>query len=64
MNNGNTHFEIDEYPLITPYLEIEGTPKNIQRYVNKLGFIMEQTTPLTAPQVLKKYKVNQHFLKF
>ena len=58
------HFEIDKYPDIPPYLEIEGSKDNIERIVKKLGYSMSETTNLTATQVLKKYRVNSNIQKF
>lgn len=56
--------EIDKYPGIPPYLEVEGNKKTIPVVVKKLGFTMNDTTNLTSSKVLKKYGKNIDFLKF
>ena len=61
---GKTKFEIDEYPGVPAYLEIEGSPREIKKYVRLLGFTMQQTTTLSATSVLKQYKVNHTHLAF
>ncbi len=61
---GTTAFEIDEYPHIPPYLEIEGAPDNIKKYVGLLGFTMQDTSNESSTNVLKKYRVRHDFLTF
>lgn len=61
---GAVQCEIDEYPQIPPYLEIEGSKKDILNTLNKLGIPFSETTSMSATQVLKKYRVAQNFLKF
>ena len=61
---GNTHFEIDEYPGIPAYLEIESDKYNILKYTKVLGYTHEQTSSASAASVLKKYHVNKDFLIF
>lgn len=48
-------FEIDQYPSIPPYLEIEGSESAIQTIIPQLGYTMADTTTMTATQVLKHY---------
>lgn len=61
---GKARCEIDEYPKIPPYLEIEGPKKEILSIVKKLGFSLKDTTKKSASKVLEKYNVNNKFLKF
>jgi adenylate cyclase class 2 len=56
--------EIDEYPGVPPYLEIEGPKKNIEALVKKLGFRMSQTTNYTYQQVIKSYGLDPKRLLF
>lgn len=57
-------FEIDEHPGIPPYLEIEGSPKDITASVKALGYRMQDTCNLTASQVLKKYGRPENTITF
>lgn len=56
--------EIDQYPKIPPYLEIEGSQEDILSVVKELGFSLKDTTNKSASKVLKKYNVNSKILKF
>ncbi len=60
----NTKIEIDEYPKIPPYMEIEGTEENIKSTLSLLGFTLEDTCTLTATDVIKKCGENHEFLVF
>jgi adenylate cyclase class 2 len=59
-----TKIEIDIYPGVPPYIEIEGDEKTIPLVVKKLGYTMKDTTNIGGIQVLKKYGKNTEFLKF
>lgn len=61
---GKTKFEIDEYPRLPPYLEIEGSQEEIGKYVKLLGFTMKQASLLSATKLLKQHKVNHVHLVF
>ena len=61
---GNARCEIDQYPQIPPYMEIEGSEKDILEIVGKLGYTLKDTTKMSASKVLKKYKVDDKVLKF
>lgn len=63
---GKVKIEIDQYPKIPAYLEIEGpSKKDIERVAQQLGFNKDQLTKLTATEVLKYYKVKDpSFIKF
>ena len=61
---GNAKFEIDKYPTIPAYVEIEGTKKSIQEALKKIGYSMKDTTNMTSSQVLKQYGQNPNFQRF
>ncbi len=61
---GKVKFEIDKYPTIPVYLEIEGTKKTIQEALKKIGYSMKDATNMTSSQVLKKYGKNPNFQRF
>jgi adenylate cyclase class 2 len=61
---GKTKIEIDEYPGIPAYLEVEGDERSIPPVVRKLGFTMNDTTNISSTKVLKKYGKNPDFIKF
>ena len=56
--------EIDKYPSIPAYLEIEGSKKEIENLLKRLGYKLSQTTNMNATSVLKYYNVNPNFQKF
>lgn len=51
----NVEIELDEHPSIPPYMEIEGSKKDIRSTLLKLDYTMADTTTMTATEVLKKY---------
>jgi adenylate cyclase, class 2 len=61
---GKTKIEIDQYPGIPSYLEVEGNEKTIPPVVKKLGYSMKYTLNISSTKVLKKYGKNTEFLKF
>ena len=56
--------EIDEYPDIPPYLEIEGAEKDIVSLVSKLGFSLKDTTNKRAFVILREYGLNPKHISF
>ncbi|MGV8168796.1 MAG: hypothetical protein ACP5N3_01955, partial [Candidatus Nanoarchaeia archaeon] len=56
--------EIDEFPGVPPFLEIEGEKSEIERIIGLLGFSMNDTTNMHGGQVLKKYGKQSADLKF
>ena len=60
----NVKFEIDKYPTIPPYLEIEATKKDIKIALKKLGYSMKDTTNMASTKVLKYYKKNPNYQTF
>ncbi|MFH1501030.1 MAG: class IV adenylate cyclase [archaeon] len=61
---GKLKIEIDKYPEIPAYLELEGPKEEITKGLKLLGFKIEQTSALTSTMVLTKYKANPYIQKF
>jgi len=61
---GKVHFEIDKFPTIPAYLEIEGSRGDIIKMVKALGYTMADTTSKVAAEVLKDYGQNPFYQKF
>ena len=57
-------FEIDEYPGIPPFLEIEGSPKTIRAALQSLNLSLRDTTTMTAPEVIRSYGFDDRFISF
>ena len=57
-------FEIDKYPEIPAYMEIEGSKGDINVALKDLGYTIEDTTNITATQVLKQYGADHNKQKF
>jgi len=61
---GNVEVEIDFWPKIPPYLEIEGKSAiRVKSVVKMLGFDLSQTTSINTEDVYKKYGLNLHDFK-
>lgn len=60
----NTNFEIDKYPDIPPYLEIEGCKDNIIKYLNLLGYDISESSSMNSTEVLKYYNVDYNYQSF
>jgi adenylate cyclase, class 2 len=56
--------EIDTYPKVPSYMEVEGDESSIPVVVKKLGFDMKDALNISATKVLKKYGKDVDFLKF
>jgi adenylate cyclase, class 2 len=55
----NVEIEIDTWPMIPAYLEVEGQSKEeIEKMVQLLGFTMEQTTSINVKKVYLKYGID------
>lgn len=53
--------DIDEWPLIPPYIELEGESiEKIKEVADKLGFKWENHIICSATQILKHYGVDSH----
>lgn len=60
----NVEIEIDFWPLIPPYLEIEGkTIEDVEKAVNKIGFDMQQTTSINTIKIYKQYWIDLDSIK-
>ncbi len=50
------HFEIDTYPGIPPFLEVEAPDlSTVKKYVKKLGFSMSQAKPWSTYELFRHY---------
>ncbi len=57
---GNTRFEIDNFPGIPVYLEIEAqTEEEVEKAVKLLGYTIKQTTSDSMNKLIEKYKVGR-----
>ncbi|MFZ2189991.1 MAG: class IV adenylate cyclase [Candidatus Magasanikiibacteriota bacterium] len=56
--------EIDKYPLIPAYIELEGSAKDIKTLLKKLDIDIRHTYTYTVPEVFKHYKINKQIIKF
>jgi adenylate cyclase class 2 len=64
-NIGRIKIEIDKYPYLKPYLEIEGSNKiEIKKILNKLGFSFRHTTNKTATEIILDAGLNPNYLLF
>lgn len=60
----DVEIEIDFWPLIPPYLEIEGKSiKDVEKMIEKLGFDVSQTTSINTNLVYRKYGYELHAIK-
>jgi len=56
--------EIDSWPKIPPYLEIEGnSEEEVEKMIETLNFDKSQTTSMNVEQVYKKYNIDIHSFK-
>ncbi len=56
--------EIDFWPKIPAYLEVEGkSVEDVERVVKLLGFTMEQTTALSTNKIYTNYGIDLHSFK-
>lgn len=65
---GNVKIEIDFWPMLTPYLEIEGeTKRAVEKTIEKLGFNKQDITDLDTVDIYKQQGIdvlNIKHLKF
>lgn len=60
----DVEIEIDFWPMIPPYIEIEGNSiKDVENIVEKLGFQMSQTTSINTIKVYDKYGIDLNSIK-
>jgi adenylate cyclase class 2 len=57
-------FDIDEFPTIPPYMEIEGPPEETKNILPKLGYSLDQTTKMSASQTLRWYGKNPNMQRW
>jgi adenylate cyclase class 2 len=58
---GSLTFDIDMWPLLKPYLEIEGdTWENVEKISEKLGFSWEDHLRCSTMQVYEKEGINEN----
>ncbi len=56
--------EVDFWPLIPPYLEIEGqSVDEVKKMVRKLGYELKQTTSINTKKVYEKYGIDSALIK-
>lgn len=61
---GNAEIEIDFWPRIPPYLEIEAkTIFGVETMIKKLGFNVSQSTSISTIKVYKKYGIDLEAIK-
>lgn len=62
---GDVTVDVDEYPGMKPYFEIEGPDgETIERVLEQLGFTMADATNATAADVIKAAGLNPDLLVF
>jgi len=62
---GTAHIEVDTYPGMRPYAEIESTnKKEIEKFIEKIGFPLEYATKKTATEVIRDADLNPDDLVF
>lgn len=61
---GEVHVELDEYPKIPAYIEVEGSKEDIVALLAQLGLSMADTCDLTASQVIAQYGEDPYDLCF
>lgn len=58
---GSVEIEIDEWPQIPPYMEIEGPSKEeIEEVVSQLGYSMSDTTSENTEKIYARYGLDIH----
>lgn len=62
---GNIKVEIDEYPRMMPYMEIEATSKlAVRNFLEELGFPLRYSTKRTATEIIRDAGLNPDNLLF
>ena len=62
---GHVRIEIDEYPKMRPYMEIEASSKEkIEKFLKKMGFNLEHATKKAATEVIRDAGLNPDNLTF
>jgi len=62
---GTIRIEVDTYPEIKPYAEIESTnKKDIKEFLDKMGFVLEYAVKKTATEIIRDAGLNPDNLVF
>ncbi len=62
---GDVKVELDEYPEIPPYVEIEGNnQKSVEDFIKSLGFELKHTVHFSATEIIKQYGKDPSNLQF
>jgi adenylate cyclase, class 2 len=60
----NVKIEIDFWPMLKPYLEIEGNSvKEVENIIKKLGFTMTDTTTMNTKEIYKQQNIDTDKIK-
>lgn len=62
--SGNVLFEIDKYPKIPTYLELEGPKSEINKWIKRLEIDPKETTNMNVSEVIKTYGLEEDGLVF
>jgi len=62
--SGNVFFEIDKYPQIPTYLELEGPKAEINKWIKRLEINPGKATNMNVSEVIKFYGVKEDCLVF
>ncbi len=60
----NSEILIDEYPRTPPYMEVEGSKKEIIEIIHKLGYSMADTTDVTIHGLFARHGIDAGHLVF
>ena len=61
---GDVEFDIDCYPMIPPYMEIEAIDEDtVNEYISKLGLSDHETTVDSLKKIYKRYNVDFESMK-
>lgn len=62
---GKIKVELDQYPNIPPYMEIEGNnQKHVNEFLTKLGYDLKYTVNFSATEIIRQYGKNPSNLTF
>jgi adenylate cyclase, class 2 len=57
----NVEIDIDTWPMITPYVELEGNSwENVEAVAEKLGFVWSEHLRCSTMQIYKKYGIDEN----
>ncbi len=61
---GTLKIDIDQFPGIPCFAEIEGRREHIKHFLSRLDFSLKDTTNLPTAKILEKYGQFKHTIKF